>query len=108
MLLRANLPGNPGSYSSRLILKGLSHYSSQQMVHASQVVELSKPAHFKGTVSPDYRNLKKMAHAPLRPASQEVQLSKPALFYPFLFINTMICYQRAMLPFQWGVTALCR
>jgi hypothetical protein len=46
---------------------------------ASQVVELSKPAHFKGIVSPDYSNLKMIQAFP-RPASQEVESSKPAHF----------------------------
>jgi hypothetical protein len=32
---------------------------------ASQVVELSKPAHFKGTVSPEYSNLKMVQAPPL-------------------------------------------
>jgi hypothetical protein len=27
---------------------------------------------------------------------------------PPLKKNALICYQRAMLPLQWGVTALCR
>jgi hypothetical protein len=65
------------------------------MVHApprpaSQVVELSKPAHFKGTVSPDYSNLNPILHTWFRDSCFIYDGSTTIQVFPLLFNTGMV------------------